>query len=225
MQSWVALETEIISCRRCARLVEWRETVARTKRRAYQNEEYWGKPVPGFGDRSARVLVVGLAPAAHGANRTGRMFTGDSSGNFLYPALFRAGFANQPMSDGAGDGLVLCDIFVSAICCCAPPDNKPTSREITACLPFLTGEMALLPHLQVIVALGHIACEGVQRLYRQQGYSLPRLPFGHAVAQRLGDSLPWLVTSYHPSRQNTQSGRLTLPMFDNVWSITRSLLV
>ena len=180
--------------------------------------------MPGFGDDSARVLVVGLAPAAHGANRTGRMFTGDSSGNFLYAALFRAGFANRPTSDGIDDGLVLRDVFISAVCRCAPPDNKPTPEEITACLPFLHREVALLPDLQVIVALGRIACEAVQRLYRQQGYLVPRLPFGHVLLKRLGDGLPWLVTSYHPSRQNTQTGRLTPSMFEEIWSISRSVL-
>jgi uracil-DNA glycosylase family 4 len=224
LQNWAALEAEIISCRRCPRLVEWREGVARTKRRAYQGEVYWGKPVPGFGDRCARVLVVGLAPAAHGANRTGRMFTGDSSGNFLYAALFRAGFADRPMSLGANDGLTLHDVFVSAACRCAPPDNRPTPGELAACLPFLAGEMALLPELQVIVALGHIAFEAVLRMYPEQGRATPRLRFGHALAQPLGAARPWLVASYHPSRQNTQTGRLTPEMFDEVWSTTRALL-
>ncbi len=224
MQSWASLEAEVISCRRCPRLVAWREGVAHTKRRAYQSEVYWGKPVPGFGDRAARVLVVGLAPAAHGANRTGRMFTGDSSGNFLYAALFRAGFADRPMSLGVDDGLTLHDVFVSAACRCAPPDNRPSPDELAACLPFLAGEMALLPELQVVVALGRIAFEAVLRLYRQGGRATAGLRFGHALAEPLGDGLPWLVTSYHPSRQNTQTGRLTPPMFDEVWSTTRSLL-
>jgi uracil-DNA glycosylase family 4 len=222
--AWDELDAEVTGCRRCPRLVAWREEVAATRRRAYRDEVYWGRPVPGFGDRSARVLVVGLAPAAHGANRTGRMFTGDSSGDFLYGALNRAGFANRPVSRARGDGLALQDLYISAVCRCAPPDNRPAPGEIGNCLPYLEREMALLPDLRVIVALGRIAFDGVLAVYRGQGHAVARLPFGHGLVQRLGEGLPWLVSSYHPSRQNTQTGRLTEAMFDQVWAEVRGLV-
>ncbi len=223
-EAWEALNAEIISCRKCPRLVAWREEVARTKRRAYRDWEYWGRPVPGFGDPNARVLVVGLAPGAHGANRTGRMFTGDGSGDFLYPALYRAGFANQPHSTHREDGLHLRDMFISAVVRCVPPKNRPTAQEIATCLPYLGREIDLLPRLQVIVALGRIAFEWTLRLYRERGHDIPRYPFAHAAVYRLGDTLPWIVASYHPSRQNTQTGRLTEEMFDAIWREVRRLL-
>ena len=223
-QNWPALDASIVACRRCPRLVAWREEVAGVRRRAYRDQEYWGRPVPGFGDRDARVLIAGLAPAAHGANRTGRMFTGDSSGDFLYGALYRAGFANRPVSQWRDDGLALQDVFITAVCRCAPPDNKPLPEEIGACRPYLLAELALLDRLQVIVALGKIAFDGVLRLYREQGYQIPRLEFGHGAVYRLGETLPWLVSSYHPSRQNTQTGRLTPQMFDAVWVKVKELL-
>ncbi len=223
-QQWQALEEEIVSCRKCPRLVAWREEVARKKRRAYREWEYWGKPVPGFGDREARVLVVGLAPGAHGANRTGRMFTGDGSGNFLYPALYRAGFANQPDATHRGDGLTLRDMFITAVCRCVPPQNKPTAQEIATCLPYMAREIALLDNLRVIVALGRIAFDWTLRLYREQGHDIPRLAFAHGAVYSLGDGLPTIVASYHPSRQNTQTGRLTAAMFDEIWQKVRALL-
>lgn len=221
---WETLEAEIIACRRCPRLVAWREQVARTKRRAYLEWDYWGKPVPGFGDREARVLVVGLAPGAHGANRTGRMFTGDGSGETLYRALYKAGFANQSFSTSRGDGLQLHEIYISAVCRCAPPGNKPTPQEMLNCLPYLEREIALLQNLEGIVALGRIAFENILRIYQQRGHSTPRLAFAHGADYRPGDQLPWLVASYHPSRQNTQTGRLTEDMFDAVWFKVRRLL-
>ena len=221
---WTTLENTITTCRLCPRLVAWREQVAERKRHAYRDWEYWGKPVPGFGDRQARLLVVGLAPGAHGSNRTGRMFTGDASGDFLYPALHRAGFANRPDSSHAGDGLVLRDIFISAVCRCAPPDNKPTPTEIERCLPFLGNEIDLLPNLQGIVALGRIGFENVLRIYRSRGLPVPRLAFSHGALGNLAPGLPWLLASYHPSRQNTQTGRLTPGMFDRIWSSTRGIL-
>lgn len=223
-KAWQALEMSIVACRRCPRLVAWREEVARTKRRAYRDWEYWGRPVPGFGDHQARVLVVGLAPGAHGANRTGRMFTGDGSGGFLYPALFRAGFANQPIATHRQDGLVLHDLFITAVCRCVPPANKPTAEEMTTCLPYISQEIALLDRLRVIVALGRIAFDYVLRLYRQQGHDISRLAFAHGAVYQLGGELPWLVVSYHPSRQNTQTGRLTKEMFDAVWDKVRELI-
>jgi len=220
------IEQQIVSCRKCPRLVAWREQVARQKRRAYQDWEYWGKPVPGFGDPAARVLVVGLAPGAHGSNRTGRMFTGDASGDFLYAALHRAGFANQPVSTHRGDGLALRDIFITAVGRCAPPGNKPTPDEIRTCLPYLQQEMALLGRVQVVVALGHIAFDCLLRigLFRNSNFEIRNLRFAHGVVYPLHSGLPLLVASYHPSRQNTQTGRLTETDFDAVWTRVRGLL-
>ena len=218
------LENEIITCHKCPRLVAWREEVAQTKRRAYQNEDYWGKPVPGFGDPHARIMVVGLAPGAHGSNRTGRMFTGDASGKFLYPALYRAGLANQPTGDEPGDGLELKDIFITAICRCVPPKNKPTVTEIKTCLPWLAAEVERLPKLQGFVALGRIGFDGIRRMFQMQGVDLPELSFGHNTLSQLGEGLPWVLSSYHPSQQNTQTGRLTEEMFDAVWEKAKSLL-
>ena len=225
MNDWPSLESTILACRLCPRLVAWREEVARVKRRAYRDEDYWGKPVPGFGDPDARVLIVGLAPGAHGANRTGRMFTGDSSGDFLYAALHRAGFASQPTSRGRDDGLTLTDAYISAACRCAPPDNKPAPDELAACRPFLAAEITLLRDIQVVVALGRIAFDAILRVYADQAQPmLPQPLFAHNAVASLGDGLPLLVTSYHPSRQNTQTGRLTTGMFDDVWSNVRRFL-
>ena len=220
--AWETLDQTITSCRKCPRLVDWREEVARKKRRAYLHEDYWGKPVPGFGDHHARVLAVGLAPGAHGANRTGRMFTGDSSGDFLYRALHAAGFASQPYSRRA-DSLELNDLYISAVCRCVPPDNKPARLEIANCLPYLAYEIDLLERLGVIVALGRIAFDGVLRVYRQRGLELPALKFAHGAVFSLGAGQPVLVASYHPSRQNTQTGRLTAKMFANIWELVAGL--
>ena len=221
MSDWQTLESAITACRRCPRLVAWREEVARVKRRAYRENEYWGRPVPGFGDPGARVLIVGLAPGAHGANRTGRMFTGDSSGDFLYGALHRAGFASQPASRGRADGLTLTGAYISAACRCVPPDNKPTPEELAACRPFLAQEIALLPDVQVVVALGRIAFDAVLRVYSElqpSAFALKNPVFAHNALASLGPGLPLLVASYHPSRQNTQTGRLTSAMFDQIWT-------
>ncbi len=214
----------LVDCRRCPRLVAWREEVARTKRRAFRDWTYWGRPVPGFGDPRARLLVVGLAPAAHGGNRTGRVFTGDSSGDFLFGALYRAGFANQPGSVARGDGLALQDVYIAAACRCAPPDNKPTRVEMDNCRPYLLAELRLLHNLQGIVALGRIGFETILAAYRALGYGPNHPGFGHGSAGPLGDGLPWLLASYHPSQQNTQTGRLTREMFDSVWQTARGLL-
>jgi uracil-DNA glycosylase len=221
---WQQLISHITACSRCPRLVDWRNEVARTRRKAYRDWQYWGRPVPGFGDTQARVLAVGLAPGAHGANRTGRMFTGDGSGEFLYSALHRAGFANQASSHHREDGLALHDIYISAVCRCAPPGNKPTPAEIDSCLPYLEREITLLSQVQVIVALGRIAFDNILRIYRQKDNPKPIPKFSHASVHPLGEGLPWLVASYHPSRQNTQTGRLTPSMFDQVWSLVRELL-
>jgi uracil-DNA glycosylase family 4 len=226
--AWRALNTELVGCRACTRLVAWREQVARQKRRAYRDQEYWGRPVPGFGDGAARLLIVGLAPGAHGSNRTGRMFTGDSSGDTLYAALHRAGFANQPVSRELGDGLQLHDVFITAIVCCAPPGNRPTPQEIATCRSFLLREWQLLTQVQVVLALGQIAFEHCQQLLRDQGWEVPRLRFRHGLCQRLDRQAPvgarYLVASYHPSRQNTQTGRLSQEMFDQVFVRARALL-
>jgi uracil-DNA glycosylase len=224
VQNWQQLTGEVTQCTRCPRLVSWRDEVAQTRRRAYRDWQYWGRPVPGFGDTEAEVLVVGLAPGAHGANRTGRMFTGDGSGEFLYSALHKSGFASQPTSSHRGDGLILQNLFISAVCRCAPPQNKPKITEITNCLPYLEREMALLSRVRVIVALGRIAFDNTLRIYRQNNIPIPSIKFAHATAHALGENLPWLVASYHPSRQNTQTGRLTVDMFDQVWMLVRTLL-
>jgi uracil-DNA glycosylase family 4 len=215
------LEETIMACRLCPRLVAWREETAQTKRRAYRDETYWGKPVPGFGDPHAAVLAVGLAPGAHGSNRTGRMFTGDASGDFLYPALHRAGFANQPNASHYGDGLALNDLFISAACRCAPPDNKPLPLEIETCRPFLQAEIELLQQLKGFVALGRIGFDWLLDWYKRQGVQTGGMVFGHGVFYAPSPSLPWLLGSYHPSRQNTQTGKLTTAMFDQIWTTAR----
>jgi len=213
------LNKEIIACRKCPRLVEWREEVARVKRKAYKDHEYWGKPVPGFGDPRARVLVVGLAPGAHGSNRTGRQFTGDGSGNFLFPALHRAGFANQPSAESRSDGLILKDMYITASARCAPPDNKPSPEELNNCQPYLERELEII-NPKVIVCLGRIAFERILRIHSLRGSALK---FAHGATFRLPNGV-WALCSYHPSQQNTLTGRLTLKMFDEIWLKAKELL-
>ncbi|MCU1278390.1 MAG: Uracil-DNA glycosylase superfamily [bacterium] len=213
-----ALGERIISCRRCDRLVSWCAEVARDKRAAYAGDVYWGRPVAGFGDPSARLIVVGLAPGAHGANRTGRVFTGDRSGEWLYRALHRAGFANQPTSIARDDGLALSDAWVTVCVRCAPPDNKPTPAERDACLPFLVDELARLRCARVLVCLGRFAWDGVLRALATDA----RPKFAHAAEVTIGDYT--LVGSYHPSQQNTFTGRLTEPMLDAVFARARALV-
>jgi len=213
------LNQQIIACRQCPRLVAWREQVSLEKRRAYQTEEYWGKPVPGFGDPRARIFVLGLAPGAHGSNRTGRQFTGDASGGFLYPALHRAGFASQPTASARDDGLVLTGLYTAPVCRCVPPDNKPNPQEMANCQPFLRAELALIQP-EVIVALGRIAFESVLRIY---SIHKPAWKFAHNAVYRLENG-PHLVCSYHPSQQNTLTGKLTVEMFDRTWQIAKDLL-
>lgn len=224
MKAWEELNQEIIACRKCPRLVQWREEVAQKRRRAYRDQVYWGKPLPGFGDVQARVQIVGLAPGAHGSNRTGRMFTGDSSGVFLYRALFNAGFANQAECSHVQDGLALKDIFISAVCRCVPPGNKPLPAEIAACLPFVERENRYLGNPKVMVALGKIAYDQVVGLFRKNGELAPIPDFGHGVTFISKMDLPILVASYHPSQQNTQTGRLTESMFMEVWDRVNSYL-
>ncbi len=218
------LYDEVINCRLCERSVSWREEVARTKKRAYFNWDYWGKPVPGFGDINGQVLVVGLAPGAHGSNRTGRMFTGDSSGDFLYPALYRAGFASQPKSSDISDGLKLNNLYITAICRCVPPQNKPTPEEIRNCLPFLEQEIAQMKNLKILVALGAIAHHHLQRIYSNWLGMKIKISFSHGNIEKLPGNHPYLLSSYHPSRQNTQTGKLTEIMFDDIWGKVNQLI-
>jgi len=225
MDSLPQLNADVTACRACPRLVSWREEVAATKRRAWRDWDYWGKPVPGFGDPDARLLLVGMAPGAHGANRTGRVFTGDASGDFLYPALHRAGFANQPNSTDLADGLELIDCYITSVARCVPPQNKPVAAEIAACRPFLERELALLPQVQVVMPFGRIAFDGYVRALRQMGHPIPRLDFGHGLLHELPDGLPAILSSYHPSQQNTRTGRLTAEMMDDVLATARGLLV
>ncbi len=212
-----ALTAEIVACRRCPRLVEWRERVAREKVARFRDETYWGRPVPGFGDPEARILLVGLAPAAHGGNRTGRVFTGDASGDFLFSALYRAGLANQPTSRSADDGLVLDGVYVAAAVRCAPPANKPTPWERDECAPYLARELALLQRVTVLVGLGAYGWDAALRAMAANG-SVPAAPtrprFAHAAEIGVGRYV--LLGTYHPSQQNTFTGKLTASMIDAV---------
>ena len=217
------LNARVTSCRACPRLVEWREGVAVDPPRRYRGQEYWARPVPGFGDPDALILIVGLAPAAHGANRTGRMFTGDRSGDWLYAALHRAGLASQPTSVDAGDGLRLRGAYISAIVRCAPPANQPTTGERDECIPYLVEELALLQRVSVIVCLGAFAWDGALRVLDRVGHATPRPKprFGHEAEAAVGPYM--LVGSFHPSQQNTFTGKLTEPMLDAVFARARSL--
>jgi len=218
-----ALTAEIVECRACPRLVEWRERVATERRAAYRNDEYWGRPIPGFGDPGARVLVLGLAPAAHGGNRTGRVFTGDRSGDWLFAALHRAGFANQPTSVALDDGLELRGAYVAAAVRCAPPANAPTTDERDRCAPFLERELGALTEVRAVVALGNFAYEAAWRLLRSRGAVLPpkRPRFAHGLEVAVA---PYVVLcSFHPSQQNTFTGRLTEPMLDAVFARARAI--
>jgi uracil-DNA glycosylase family 4 len=218
------LARTVAACAACPRLVDWRSEAASTPPRRYRGEKYWARPVPGFGDPAARLLVVGLAPAAHGGNRTGRMFTGDRSGDWLYGALHRAGFANQPTSTDRDDGLRLADAYVTAVVRCAPPANRPTTTERDTCIPYLVAELALLERARVIVALGAFAWDGVLRALAAAGEPIPRPKprFGHGAEAAVGRY--GLVGTYHPSQQNTFTGKLTTEMLDGVFARARDLL-
>lgn len=225
MQALVLLNEEIIRCRRCPRLVAYREMVARTRRRQYQDWIYWGRPIAGFGDHHARLYVLGLAPAAHGGNRTGRIFTGDRSGDWLFEALHRYGFANQPISQHRDDGLRLSDCYIGASVRCAPPANKPLPEEFVNCRSYLVEELRALGNVRVAIALGQIAFAQYLKACRVSGLLPPgpTLRFGHDISYHL----PWgvaLLASYHPSQQNTFTGKLTKPMFHKVFERARSLL-
>jgi uracil-DNA glycosylase len=218
------LNAEVVACTRCPRLVVYREEIARVKRRAYRDLEYWGKPVPGFGDPDARVLVLGLAPGAHGSNRTGRPFTGDASGKFMYPVLYETGFANQPTATDQNDGLVLSDLYITAAARCAPPDNKPLPEELANCAPFLERELEGLKRLRVIVALGRIGFEAyLNYLMRRKAIASKReYEFRHGAEYSMPDGCV-LLASYHPSNQNTQTGKLTKEMFQKIFKRAREV--
>ena len=223
--SLAAVERAVIACQRCARLRAWCRQVATDRKRAFKDQVYWGRPVPAYGDPKARLLIVGLAPAAHGGNRTGRVFTGDSSGNWLYGALHHYGFSNQPDSTGRDDGLRLTDAWVTAAARCAPPANKPTGEELNNCRPYLAAEVRLLKRVRVVIALGRI---GWEAWLRASGWweRLPareRPPFGHGIETRLADGTV-LVTSFHPSRQNTNTGKLTRAMWLRIFARARALV-
>lgn len=224
-RSLQVLHDELVECRRCARLVAWREDIARTKRRAYRDDTYWGRPVPGFGDPNATLVLIGLAPGAHGANRTGRMFTGDRSGEFLYAALHRAGVGSQAESIGRNDGLELRGVFITAPCRCVPPDNKPTTEELAVCQDWFSAELQFLPRARVYLALGKIGYDAILGLSNRTpaDRALVRAApaFAHGVSTEIpdprgGSEKAWLFASYHVSQQNTQTGRLTAEMFDDV---------
>ncbi|KPK65458.1 MAG: uracil-DNA glycosylase [Gemmatimonas sp. SG8_38_2] len=224
-EAWDQLETRITKCQECPRLVEWREQVAREKRAAFADQEYWGRPIPGFGDRKAWLLLVGLAPAAHGANRTGRMFTGDRSGDFLYAALHRAGLASQPEATDRDDGLRLLGAYITAVVRCAPPANKPLTEERDRCRGFLEEEFDLLTGARVVLALGGYSFGQVLRILKERGHPVPSpLPkFAHGRTVEMGKESPAVIASYHPSQQNTFTGKLTPEMLDAVLRHSRSL--
>jgi uracil-DNA glycosylase family 4 len=221
----LSAQSEIVDCRRCPRLVEYRETVALKKVRRFLEWDYWGRPVPSLGPASARLLIIGLAPAAHGGNRTGRIFTGDRSGDWLYRALHNFGFANQPTSIDRNDGLRLIDCYITAAIHCAPPDNKPLPSEFVNCRPYLLEEMQQLKKVRVVVALGLIAFKAYFGARKQLGWQnpAPLPPFGHGLSVRLPDGIT-VISSYHPSQQNTQIGKLTVKMFDDVFRQARQSL-
>jgi uracil-DNA glycosylase family 4 len=220
------LQEDVIKCCRCPRLVEYRARVARVKRRAFLDWEYWGKPVPSFGDPAAGLLIIGLAPAAHGANRTGRMFTGDRSGEFLYRALYATGFASQAASRSRDDGLFLKSAYVTSVVRCVPPGNKPRPGEMRSCRGYLEGELDLLPNLRVVVALGRIAYDVYLAVLRDRGIIRSRadFPFAHNREHRIGPDQPLLISCYHPSQQNTSTGRLTARMLLDVFRRARRRL-
>ena len=221
----VVLNQEIITCTKCPRLVEYREQVGREKRKAYREHDYWARPVPGFGDPHARVLLVGLAPGAHGSNRTGRPFTGDASGNFMYPILYKVGFASQPTAVSRDDGLKLIDCYITAAIRCAPPDNKPLPSELANCSSYLDREMAILANVRVVVALGRVGFDACLAHLKRTGILDRRtsLTFGHAARYEMPNGVT-LLASYHPSNQNTATGKLTAAMFEDIFRLAKRII-
>lgn len=227
MRDVAAIQAAVVRCRRCPELRAYAAQVAREKRRAHRECRYWGKPVPAFGDAHARMVLVGLAPGAHGSNRTGRPFTGDASGDFLYPALYRAGFASSPVARDRNDGLVLRDCFITAAVRCAPPGNKPTPSELKNCFPYLLEEFDALRRVAVMIGLGAIGFTAIVRVLERRGFEFLRKPvFSHGAryAARAGERTIWVIGSYHPSRQNTNTGKLTVPMFDAIFTRAKRIL-
>ncbi len=227
MPTLKSIERAIVACERCPELRAYCAQVARERRRAYADETYWGKPVPPFGDPHARVMLVGLAPGAHGSNRTGRPFTGDASGEFLYPALYRADLASQPHATDRNDGLALIDCFITSAGRCAPPKNKPTPQQLRNCFPFLLQEFDALPDLQIMIGLGSIGFDAMLKVLRERGFTFERPPvFAHGAESVAinGARRITLIASYHPSRQNTNTGKLTVPMFDAIFTRAKQLL-
>ncbi|HZD39711.1 MAG TPA: uracil-DNA glycosylase [Terriglobales bacterium] len=225
MKALDELNQRITSCRLCPRLVRWREASAQHPPRRYRGQDYWAKPLPGFGDPKAHLLIVGLAPAAHGGNRTGRMFTGDRSGDWLYGALYRAGFANRPESEKRGDGLELKNCYITAAVRCAPPANKPAVNEFRCCRPYLVQELKIFREVKAVIVLGKVAFDSFLTAHQENGGTVPRPrpKFGHGVTVKLDDG-PLLLCSYHPSQQNTFTGRLTQPMFQSIFDRARTVL-
>ena len=219
------LNQAVIACTRCPRLVSYREQVAREKRRAYREQDYWARPVPGFGDPQARLLILGLAPGAHGSNRTGRPFTGDASGKFMYPILYRVGFASQPNAEHRGDGLKMIDCYITAAVRCPPPDNKPLPSELVNCSEYLDRELAILKNVKVVVALGKIAFDAYLAHLRRAGKlaSKTGFTFGHARSYEMPNGVT-VLASYHPSNQNTATGKLTAPMFEAVFRTAKQII-
>ncbi|MFD2171936.1 uracil-DNA glycosylase [Tumebacillus lipolyticus] len=224
MKSLDELQARIISCEACPRLRAWCQEVAQVKKAKYKEDTYWGRPVPGFGDPNARLIILGLAPGAHGANRTGRVFTGDESGRWLYGALHRFGFADRPDATGATDGLVLNDAYINNLVRCAPPQNKPTAGEIATCRPYFVEELRLLTERRVVLALGKIAFDGYKKFLREEGYDVSGLHFAHGAVYTFADGRAALLASYHPSQQNTFTGKLTQEMWDAVFQTARELI-
>jgi uracil-DNA glycosylase len=228
MATLKAIQAAVVRCTRCPELRAYSAQIARERKRAHRDCVYWGKPVPSFGDPRARVMIVGLAPGAHGSNRTGRPFTGDASGGFLYPALYRAGFASQPEALDRNDGLTLRDCLITAAARCAPPQNKPTPGELRNCFPYLVEEFDALPRLRVMIALGSIALDAILKVLRERGFALdptrPVFAHGAEVVATKGRRSLTVIVSYHPSRQNTNTGKLTVPMFDAIFRRTNELL-
>jgi uracil-DNA glycosylase family 4 len=222
----IEIQEAVVRCRRCPELRAYATRIAHERKRAHRDCAYWGRPVPSFGDPRARLLLVGLAPGAHGSNRTGRPFTGDASGNFLYPALYRAGFASQPTAVDRDDGLVLRDALITAAARCAPPQNKPTPAELRNCFPYLLAEFDALTRLRIAIALGAVAFTAVLKMLRERGFAFEPAPFAHGteLTTRKGRRTIAVIASYHPSRQNTNTGKLTVPMFDAIFNRANELL-